>query len=368
MAVNANHAGGICRLTIFISAYWQGWLQVTEVVGSLRLFQWNSSKLQFAKCDSLDDIQHVILGDSKGDRNMLKKLTNKKLISATALYYRHKLLTGLGQVPILVYTMGKVGSTTVYNTLRRNRVSPLVYHIHFLSDFYLGRLGAKYTRTGKIPEKLSMSQVYRGSADHMTASHALKRVWETGDVKKWRIITLVRDPVASFLSHIFQNPTTHRPDLLGEDGNLDRYKVETHVVDYFEHFDADKDFISGWFDREFCQFTGTDVYKHPFDPSTGYQIVRDGKLEIAVMLLDELPRTLNRVIMELTGQKNGEVHIINENIRGNGDGGGLYGDLKRDLVIPRVGLEKAYSTKYATHFFSDEERERMIEKWSVPRS
>lgn len=303
---------------------------------------------------------------------MLKKLANKRLLPTATLYYRHKFLASLGQATILVYTMGKVGSSTVYYTLQKNKVSQLVYHVHFLSDAYLERMSAKYDQSGSgkdVPDKLSVNQLLKGSTDHMTASYTLKSVLESGAVNRWKIITLVRDPVATFFSHIFQNPKTHRPYLLGEDGKLDKNKVESYISDYFVHFDPDNDFISGWFDREFYDFTGTDVYQHPFDPLTGYNIIREGKFDIAIIALEELDNSLNHVIGELAGSTNNpnNFNVIKKNIRENQDETGLYTNLKNSIIIPKVGLKHVYSTKYATHFFSSEFRDKMIEKWALPR-
>ncbi len=37
--------------------------------------------------------------------------------------------------PILIYTMGKVGSMTVYQSLKEAKLGNPVYHIHFLTDY-----------------------------------------------------------------------------------------------------------------------------------------------------------------------------------------------------------------------------------------
>lgn len=40
----------------------------------------------------------------------------------------------IGKTPILVYQMGKVGSSTIVNTLKSSNINNPVYHIHFLSS------------------------------------------------------------------------------------------------------------------------------------------------------------------------------------------------------------------------------------------
>jgi len=302
---------------------------------------------------------------------MLKKIANKKILPADLLYYRHKLLSGIGQIPILVYTMGKVGSSTVYYTLLNHNVSQLIYHIHFLSDFYLERMTVKYNEDKKDSlARLSLNQFIKGSTDHMTASNMLKKVLESGNRSKWKIITLVRDPVATFLSHIFQNPRTHRPFLLNEKGELDKKKVDAYIYEYFIQFDSEEDFISNWFDREFYSFTGIDIYGYPFDPSIGFTIIREEHFDIAVIALNNLESNLQRVISELIPENKNvkDISVFKKNIRENQDDTGFYKKLKNSIIVPTDGLKKVYSTRFATHFFSNEFRAEMIEKWAVPRN
>ena len=50
----------------------------------------------------------------------------------------------------LIYTMGKVGSTSVYNSLKKQLPFAKVFHVHFLSDFYLNEVLPKTNHTWNI--------------------------------------------------------------------------------------------------------------------------------------------------------------------------------------------------------------------------
>ena len=66
------------------------------------------------------------------------------------LVLRHNVCSDLGFLPVIVYIMGKVGSTSVYESLRENRVSPLIYHVHFLTHSNLDRVALKYSQKNPI--------------------------------------------------------------------------------------------------------------------------------------------------------------------------------------------------------------------------
>jgi hypothetical protein len=134
-----------------------------------------------------------------------------------AVGLRQRMLDAMGHKTILVYTMGKVGSSTVYQTLRANNVSQIIYHLHFLSQENIVRISEKYKRAGIPQKRVKIRQLLRGDIDHLTASKALNNI---PHARRWYIVSLVRDPVSTFLSHVFQNPTIHRPYLLGDNGLL----------------------------------------------------------------------------------------------------------------------------------------------------
>ena len=301
--------------------------------------------------------------------SMIKKFLHKRILPSGILYYRHRLLAGLGHTPILVYTMGKVGSSTVYHTLRKHKISRLVYHIHFLTDSYLEKISKTYNNgNARISDDINIHQLLRGNIDHISSSYILKKVCKPEPKKKWKIITLVRDPVATFFSHIFQNPATHRPELLGPDGLLDIKRVNTYVWDHYNHFNPREDYISNWFDKEFYEFTGVDLYDYDYETEAGYQIIQNDRFDIAVLSLESLDKNFAKAIGKLTNS-NKFISVIKQNVREKQKGANaiLYKELKQNIVVSKENLQNVYSTRYAKHFFSPEFREKMIEKWSKPR-
>lgn len=295
---------------------------------------------------------------------MFSKILNAGFLPHNFLLLRHKLLEILGRDPILIYTMGKVGSTTVYHTFQQLFIWPLVYHVHHLTPEILEFMVSKYEKNElTVTGKISLRNLQRGSSRHLSASHILRKVYSEETNKKWNIVTLVRDPFSTYLSHIFQNPQISRKSLLDEKGKIDRKKVEGHVHKTFSGFNPNKDYISNWFDREFLKFTGVDLYQYPFNAEKGCTFISDEKFNIAVISLETLDENLPEVIREFVPGSN-ITSVEKKNVRNRDDQATFYNDLKKELAVPREGLEKMYSTKYAKHFFTKEFRIRKINKWS----
>lgn len=294
----------------------------------------------------------------------LKKVANIRILPRRALLLRHKILASLGRKPILIYTMGKVGSTTVFHAFRKQYLFPLIYHVHHLTSESLKKTKQRYTEANqKIDGKVSLRDFQKGTSSHLSGSIILRKTYSERNQGKWNIVTLVRDPFSTYLSHLFQNPQISRPYLLGNDGSIDKQKVEGFINSIFTDFKPEKDYISNWFDREFLGFTGVDLYSYPFDNAKGYSIIHEKKFNIAVLRLETLNENLPKVVNEFVpGSSN--ITIEKKNVSGKDDSKDLYNKIKNEIRVSREGLEKFYSTKFAKHFFSEEHRSMMIKKWS----
>jgi hypothetical protein len=274
--------------------------------------------------------------------------------------WRHRMFVFLGNFPFLVYTMGKVGSSTVVHSLRRAKISRLVYHVHFFSHDQLDHIEKKYERFGQSTAAgVKLSKLFSGNLGHLTSSHMLSQI----ELGKTFVVSLVRDPIDTFFSHVFQNPKIHRPFLLGNDGILCKDAVERYVNEHFSNFDGRRgDYISNWFDDEFLNYCRIDVYAHPFDHDNGYCIIRKGSWNVAVLALENLDVSLSKAISELIG-KPINIDIVSTNRRESSRDAELYREIKGSVRIPADCIHKVYSTKYAQHFFSPKHVDLAMKKW-----
>ena len=103
---------------------------------------------------------------------------------------RAKLLLSGGREPVLVWQMGKVGSSTIVNSLHQARFDGAVFHVHVLSGALIGRgeLFKKAVRQGTVAYLYNV---------------ALRELLCGGN-RRWKIISLVREPVGRNISAFFQ--------------------------------------------------------------------------------------------------------------------------------------------------------------------
>ncbi len=143
------------------------------------------------------------------------RLAQRNYYTAKAYYY-YKLARAdrryKGPPPLLVYQMGKVGSKTVTESLKMAKIGRPIYHIHLLATETLDENERKYKAfTPHVGGDLKY--VWRSQYIRMRVDRGLNG-------EKWKILTLVRDPVARNLPTFFSTFEWNQ-DLIGN-GNSSR--------------------------------------------------------------------------------------------------------------------------------------------------
>ena len=114
-----------------------------------------------------------------------------------------------------------------------------------------------------------------------------------------------------------------------------------------------------WFDLEFRNELGIDVYAEPFDHDQRY--VKLTKARALIFRVDCDDTTKSREITEALG--------FNVEVRRDHDGSAKqyaekYSEFKRIARLPDDFLDTAYGSKYAKHFWSEQELSRYRSAWS----
>jgi hypothetical protein len=181
---------------------------------------------------------------------------------------------------VIVYQMGKVGSTTIYNSLQ-----PLknldVYHIHSLTK----------TRIEIVEENYKNSFRYNHTIPaHILESQYLRKKLDKGleGKKKWKVVTLVRDPIARNISSFFQI----LEEYVGHNyqTKIKSMKVEDIIEELMElflyNYKGEKPLI--WFDIELKSAFGIDIYSREFSKSNGYEIYEAESADVLLIKLENL--------------------------------------------------------------------------------
>jgi hypothetical protein len=235
--------------------------------------------------------------------------------------------------PIVVHQMGKVGSTSVRNSLKALRLDVPVHHSHELAEAVINR-----------PAELWHRQLLR----HLDGRHAQGR---------WHIITMVRDPVARNCSSYFHNLTkphyvAYLPEL-ADGGQVGTAELLSNFL-----VNADHDFAVQWFDHEILRLFGLDVFAEPFPHEQGYAIYRDFRVDVLLLRFEQLPDTFTTALEEFIGIAGVPL------VRANDSQHAGYRRFLREAALPASYLDRMYSSKLARHFYTADELATFRAGWT----
>lgn len=255
---------------------------------------------------------------------------------------------------IIIYQMGKVGSTTIHQSLEKAGLSLPIYKVHFLSDEGIKHGEEFHQKTLKKPWE---------STPHIETSHFLRQKIQSDEPIQWKIITLVREPISREISEFFQYLPSLYPELLDEDGNLEKSRALKVLQTKLMFYKPESNYTCRWFDVEIKGSFGVDVYAYPFNTQKGYTIISDRNIDLLILRLEDLDQTFSQAITEFLGLQT-PIQMVKSNIRTEQERGSLYRQVEQDFTIRSSICRKIYGSKYATHFYSETDRERLIQKWS----
>jgi len=268
--------------------------------------------------------------------------------------------------PILVLSMGKVGSMTVCRTLAGEAsVVGSVVHIHLTVD--IDRIRREQVRAGLLPVP-----------QHL---HISKRLLPILPGHHVRIITAVRDPIARHISAFFQDPNLrhrridrsglrlYQGRLLGlpTEMNLLRSRITVDdavrtLVAELESAEALK-YNFGWFDSEVRQTFGVDVFAAPFDRQAGYTVIRTENTDVFVAQCEKLSALIPTAMTSFLNLAE-PLKEVRSHVRHEVTGGSVYDSVVSAVELSRETCERIYSHRFVRHFYDDETIDEWIQKWT----
>lgn len=232
---------------------------------------------------------------------------------------------------ILVYQPAKVGSFSLYQSLKKEKIP--CAHIHRIADSD----GENTSYYARYPE--------------------LYRLWRSAltEKKDLKIITMVRDPIGRSVSGMFQRIYTNC--IAGIRTGMSLYdNVVSCIVD-----DADygkNGYMFEWFHEELEKTTGIDIYKYDFNKEEGYGIVQENGIDILILVMEKLDQNI-RVIKDFVGsEKMKNFTLLRQNVGSEKNYRFLYKDIVKSLQIPSRVLDFYYKGNSGMdHFYTKEDVE-----------
>ena len=232
---------------------------------------------------------------------------------------------------VLVYTMGKVGSSTISTSLEAAGVG--CFDVHFLETERLTKMLRKYLNDPDIKK----------TPPHIIASIRARDYIESQSSVK--MISLVRNPIMRNISAVFQNT----PKRL--DGDIEA--IMARLRNYATRIPDD------WFQKDFKPITGIDVLSADIDSKADHFRFSKGKFEVLLLKLEADDVRKSDLIGEFLGKK---VKLKRANEAQNK----WYRDIYRQAIeapgdIRQDYIEECVNLKYFKKLYSEAERRRFLE-------
>lgn len=252
--------------------------------------------------------------------------------------------------PIIIYTMGKVGSSTVYKSLSRASLPNPILFLHFLSDD-LPIYKQAHRNAGIYP-----------FPDHLYLSEATRRQLKKHKNFPLKVISLVRDPVAITISNLFQNPQFAEQSVLDGMGAIDLQKAGAYLNRELicQHSFP---YIYEWFNKELKAVFGIDVFAEPFPLDKGFAIYSADNIEVLVIRLEDLSGNGPQALADFLGLP-APLILKGSNIRAGTNEKTIYQKLMENVSLDPAACKAIYSSDFVRHFYSEALINVFIAQWT----
>jgi hypothetical protein len=167
-----------------------------------------------------------------------------------------------------------------------------------------------------------------------------------------KVITLVRDPIARYISAQFQ-VLDHDPIPSDDPG---RAVQQLQAVAR-----KGREFAFPWFEDEMDPLLEVNPLVEPFDKEAGYAILETSRADVLVLKLEQLSELIPGVLSSFVER---DLSVVEAN-RGEDS---AYADYYQE-VLDRFNLSEEtcreiYSHGDVTHFYTSEEVDQFVRRWS----
>jgi hypothetical protein len=267
------------------------------------------------------------------------------------------------ETPVLVYQMGKVGSSTIVSSLKAIDLDRAIYHLHFLTK-------ERIVKTEEDRKEFFLTERYGYLKRPWLYEFLIKQLDDGLMGRKWKVITLTREPVARNISTFFENLEVNKLD------EIDNYEISSHYYKipptiislnnlealnklFFERMNHDSP--EQFFDREIKGVLGVDVYTKEFPKSKGYCLLEGDVVDILLLRLEDLNQVAREAFWEF--MKLPDFKLTKSNVASEKNYAFLYNEFKNQINFPQDYLNRMYGSRYMRHFYSAEEIEKYKKKW-----
>ncbi|MGD8751943.1 MAG: putative capsular polysaccharide synthesis family protein [Anaerolineales bacterium] len=266
---------------------------------------------------------------------------------------------------LIVYQMGKVGSSSIVESLNASDLNLPVLQVHFLSHDAIKEMERRYY--GELINIFQDSLL--PETKHLFLSYYLRQTLDSNhSLPRWKFVTLIRDPLARSASVFFYSVDTPKkvpylPDF------YKHYQDQTVTIDmliqrFQEVLIEDPDEFQlplHYFDRELGPVTGIDVYAREFPKQQGYSIYHGEHTDLLLIKLELMRDCAKEAFREFLGLQ--DFQLVNANLASQKRYYPIYIEFLKSIKLPQSYLDTIYNSKYMRHFYTENEIESFWRRW-----
>lgn len=243
-------------------------------------------------------------------------------------------------VPVVVYTMAKVGSTSVAYSVHQQTSYP-VFHIHSMQQSSIDEAYRQCRQKGWWPDSRQPGALIK--KDIIDKNRPVK------------IICTIREPIARNISAFFEVLPFYT-------GHND-YSVSTDMQVLTDTFmqQLPHRYPLEWLQYELGASLGINVYDYPFDIDKKFILIKQGNIELLIVRtdLDDAEKSMH--IAQLLDCP--AFQLVNRNEGAKKAYASLYQRFKSHITLPASYIDTMLQSDYARHFFSEAERHTIKKRW-----
>jgi hypothetical protein len=289
-------------------------------------------------------------------RTVRRIINSNPHLSTAWWHFQVRLAELRGRESVVVYQMGKVGSSTLVASLHALHKKLQIHHVHTLTEKGIADAEAIYRQIARQSQSSTVAR-----ARHLLSSRYLRqRMRRQIQGKKWKVITLVREPIARNVSSFFQIIDYPLPNFMARyhAGELDMETVSNTFLTKFDHKQ-----VLHWFETELRQALGINVFASEFPKERGYQIYQGDTCELLLIKLEKLNECACDAFRDFLGVDHFE--LVRTNVADDKEYAGAYRQLKEHLILPDSYVQEMYSSPTMQHFYSQAEIAAFATQWKT---
>ncbi|MGI9065254.1 MAG: putative capsular polysaccharide synthesis family protein [Pyrinomonadaceae bacterium] len=239
--------------------------------------------------------------------------------------------------------MGKVGSSTIKLTLDRLNLFQS-HQVHRLNPDNIARVKREHESRGWAPP-----------AGDLNGLELYERIIKTRAPAK--IITLVREPIGRNFSYYFQN----LDKICGTPDAHASIPTEQLVRDFPVEFPYSDDPLT-WFEYEFKEVLGLDLYSYELNMGRGFAEVKSDLYDILILRTDTADEIKSEALAKFLEVS--RAPLVQANITAHKEQAKAYRKFGNSIQMVPAYLDHMLGSKYSCLFFDEKDLSRWRDEYA----